>query len=249
MHLLSMPGGCRLLGGTPRARRGKVGGVRGSIRGLSQAAAARLRWFLLSQHVPGYRPWAVTRTIHRPASPEDWRACQKRWATELGRLGWSEVYRVELQRRKVPHCHGALWVPESIDEDDIAELWIKCTKEQNDSAARENAVVLSPMVMGSAAWLAYLTAHVGKHKAAQLGWLGKQWGVIGRERFELVPTEQVEMGPVAARWFARLLRRWARARYGCRVFTSERGFCRAMDGSVLPALIRAACSFGGESPF
>jgi hypothetical protein len=163
--------------------------------------------------------------------------------------GWSDVFRVELQRRKVPHCHSALWVPEDVREEEIRDLWLTCTQETKDSAAVENAVMLKPMVAGSAAWIAYLTCHVGKHKAAQLGWKGKQWGVIGREKFMPYVGFEVNLTASGAKWFARLVRRWARSRYGCRVFTSERGFTRAMDGAALPALVKAACSLGGSEPF
>jgi hypothetical protein len=86
---------------------------------------------------------------------------------------------------------------------------------------------------------------MGKSKAAQLGWKGKQWGVINRHLFELVPAFTVEITTRAATWFARLMRRWARARYGCHVFTSDRGFARAMDGSVLPVLLNGAQLLGG----
>ena len=94
-----------------------------------------------------------------------------------------------------------------------------------------------------------MCAHIGKSKKAQLGWKGKQWGIINRELFEPIPAIEQEITAGAARWLARLLRRWARSRYGCRVFTSERGFARAMDGAVLPALVRAACLLGGVDPF
>jgi len=251
MRVQILPGGCRLdAGGTARAKKERVGGgLRGSIKGLSQAAAARLRWFLVSHFVPGYRCVAVTRTIHRAAMPEDWRSCYDRWCHAVKARNWGEAWRVELQRRRVPHAHSALWVPEDVSNEEIRDLWLQCTRESGDPEAVEYAVVFSPSAGNGAGWIAYLCAHMGKCKKVQLGWKGKQWGVINKQLFELVPSYDVELTERGAVWFARLLRRWARARYGCHVFTSARGFARAMDGAVLPALVRAALSFQGGEPF
>ncbi|MGC1416026.1 MAG: hypothetical protein WA817_12125 [Candidatus Acidiferrum sp.] len=253
MHLQILPGGCRLEGGRAVAKKRRSGGgLRGSIKGLSQAAAARLRWFLVSHYVPGYACRAVTRTIHRPATADDWRACAKRWRMAVKRRKWAEPWRVELQKRKTPHAHSALWTPEDVTEDEIRDLWLHCTRESGDPEAVAHAVVFGPASGSGSAWTAYLCSHMGKSKAAQLGWKGKQWGIINRHLFEPVPVFELELTVRAATWFARLVRRWASSRFvdkkgrRLRVFTSDRGFARALDGSVVPRLAQAAQLLGGS---
>lgn len=194
--------------------------------------------------MPGFRPWCATRTIHRAADDADWRECQNRWRVALVRAGWAEVWRVELQRRKVPHVHSVIWVPEDVEDDAIRTLWLRCVREEDDLAAVDNAMMLRPESITSSAWVAYVAGHSGKSKAAQLGWNGKQWGVINKGLFRTTPSYDVDLEPMAARWFARLVRRWFWARYRVKVFASEKGFTRAMDGSAFPALIRAALALG-----
>jgi hypothetical protein len=149
----------------------------------------------------------------------------------------------------VPHVHSVIWTPESISEEEIRDLWLRCTKESDDPEAVLHAVKLRPEVASSPRWIAYLCAHGAAENRGQLGWKGKQWGIIGRERFVHRPVQEIEVTAMTARWFARLLRRWAFSRYGVRVFTSERGFQRAMDGAAFPLLLKAAQTLGGTIPF
>ncbi len=258
MNLRICSAGCRLGMGpdTPTVRGDRRGGGgRGKIQGFSRSAASRLRWFLVSQWVPGFRPWTATRTIHRAATPDDWRECQGRWRWCLNRRGWAEVGRVQLQRfrlgadgvrRRVPHAHSVVWVPEDVSDEQIRNLWLQCSRESDDPAARAHAIMLRAEVGTSPAWVAYVAGHAGREVAAQAGWKGKQWWVINRRLFRAAPGSDVQLTDFSARWFARLVRRWAKSKYGIRVFTSERGFARAMDGAALPSLVRAALLLGGQ---
>lgn len=249
MYLEMFPSGVRLGGFTLKAKTGKpVGGRRGSITGFSAASAARLRWWCLSMYVPGCTAWGCTRTVRAAATPEQWRDISKRWRTAINDLGWAETWRVELQRRAVPHVHSVLWLPDGLDPEEAKLLWLRATGETGDEASERYSMQAKPLLSG--AWAAYIAAHAGKHKGAQLGWLGKQWGVIGKARFRRLPGISVELSAKEATWFARFVRRWIRARYGFAVFARDRGFTRLMDGSALPHLAASArrmCSQAADS--
>lgn len=276
MHLQCFPSGVRLGGLTVQVKEGQKrgGGKRGAVKGLSAAAAARLRWWLVAMHVPEvpigpeiqlYGPpemgcqmgwvretgpaecWAVTRTIHRAADPDDWRACAMRWRKRCEARGWAETWRVELQRRKVPHCHSSLWVPAGTDPDEIKKQWLQATGEMLDPDARKNSVMLKPIPCGG--WAAYLAAHTGKHKGVQLGWQGKQWGIINKGLYQRMACAEYTLEAIQATWVARLVRRWVRARYGCKIFAKQTGFTRAMDGAVMPSLVSAVMRMGLLDPF
>lgn len=250
MNLEFYPAGVRLSGGRAVSKENqRGGGPRGTIKGISPEAASRLRWFLVTMHVPGATPWGITRTIHRPARPDDWRACSDRWRHAIDKRGWSEVWRVELQPRQggklpVAHAHSVLWLPEGSELGDVRDLWLQCTRETEDEAARKHSVAGHVLPCGG--WASYVAAHSGKHKEEQAGWRGKQWGVIGRHRFQRLPAAMAEVTPDEGRWFTRLLRRWASSRYRdkdgrrLRIWAREQGFNRVMDGSAVPALLTAA---------
>ena len=85
--------------------------VRGDIVGFSNEAAARLKRAFMELHVPGSALVAFTLTTHRILSPEEWRAARKRFRIAVKKRGWAGIWRVELQRRKTPHEHVAMWLP------------------------------------------------------------------------------------------------------------------------------------------
>lgn len=60
--------------------------------------------------------------------------------------------------------------------------------------------------------LRYLVDHESKRKQAQLGWKGRQWGVIGRARLSH-PVEDAGLDDLGRIWFMRLVRRWSRHHY------------------------------------
>lgn len=60
--------------------------------------------------------------------------------------------------------------------------------------------------------LRYLVDHESKRKQAQLGWKGRQWGVIGRSRLSH-PVEESGLDERGRVWLMRLVRRWTRHHY------------------------------------
>ena len=215
---------------------------RGDITTLSHKAARRLREWFMTKHVFGMSLFAVTLTTHAIYSPNEWRAICMRFRQSVKRAGFAGVWRVELQKRKTPHLHVAFWLPASESVNDVRTLWLRATEEQNDVLAFEHAVYSKAINQDEAGWAVYMGLHDGKHKIAQLGWLGKQWGIWNREKyvdrlpavFDLTARQHVA--------FLRFLRKWDVADRMRRQRTAEArqdaemiAKIKASNGGVLPS--------------
>lgn len=190
------------------AKRG--GGKRGEIDGFSPAAASRLRDFCVTREVPGRVPLSFTCTTKGLMTPKQWRASWKRFRTRARAAGVPFVYRVELQKRKAPHVHGVAWVnPVHQGHEEHRRLfwegWLECVKEQDDPDSRRHAV--DTRIIENHGWLVYIALHHGKHKGAQLGWEGKQWGVVGGEMFKRRAALTWQMTDGERYRFQRIMRR------------------------------------------
>jgi hypothetical protein len=89
--------------------------------------------------------------------------------------------------------HVGFWLPPGACLENIESLWLKATGEQNDPHAQEYAVIGRRIEQNEAGWAVYMAMHDGAHKAAQLGWKGKQWGVWNRAAFKDREPESVVM--------------------------------------------------------
>lgn len=209
------------------------GGKRGKISGLSEHAAARLREFLMTMEVPGREPWAVTLTKRVLVRPEEWRSLWMRFRQRLRCCLTAAVYRVELQRRLQPHIHAVAWLlpwPEGDVTADQAEFafvkenrdvwfhgWLNTItpagadgKRIYDRAEYLHASHMRPVE--NSGWAVYQALHHAKGKREQLGWIGKQWGVIGRAFFRRRVAVQLELN-LSQYWrFRRVMVRLLRAR-------------------------------------
>lgn len=101
--------GVKTKGYTPRSLQGKPdgsGGERGEITGWSKNSRRRLRnWLLVNQPVGGV-VIAVTLTVPgEPIQPDDWRKLMQVFANRLIRAKVGLVWRLELQKRGMPHLH------------------------------------------------------------------------------------------------------------------------------------------------
>ena len=215
---------CRTDGVSVSTKRGKhlQGGMRGEIKGLSPAAAARCREFVVTHDIPEAFLVSATGTTAVGRSPEEWRQVMRKYKQRLGRVGVSAVWRVELQRRGAPHVHLLLWIPKELPKwrRVIQEGWLECIGAtfQDDG----EIVGLKPGEFDhafqyeegvGAGWVAYLASHTSKHKKEQLGWLGKQWGVWGQERFQRAePLDTEGLDGVQLAKLKRGLRRWQESR-------------------------------------
>lgn len=239
-HIVSLsPLGVQLREVIPTVRPHKGGAQRGVIQEFTHASCQRLREFMLQHQGPeGSQVFGYSLTVPGTVTPDEWRTALRLWSKRVQRRGGCAIWRVELQRRGVPHLHVVLWAPEG------SKAWRACSEDwlerclpakcRTVEGGQAHAVKGSALWGDSHRWYAYLVAHSSKHKASQLGWKGRQWGVVARARFsKSVPVLEVALTD-RQRWsLQRLLRRMlgyrgrkARAmkRWGgwCRIVSPER---------------------------
>lgn len=117
------------------------------------------------------------------------------------------VFRHELQCRKVPHCHLVVYLSDfdfpvvargrSATLGDfrsiVFSMWLNALKgfgyDVKLSAFHKCGVKVQ-LLNGNIAMFRYLCDHVSKHKKSQLGYKGKQWGIINKSLF--VPVKPVK---------------------------------------------------------
>jgi len=88
------------------------------------------------------------------------------------------------------------------------EGWLECIGEDKDPASMRHAVQLEPAGDNPSGWMTYCGLHAGKHKEEQLGWEGKQWGVVGEELFKRFSPVEYDGTVAQLAMFARLVHRW-----------------------------------------
>lgn len=211
---------------------------KGDIKSFSQASARRLRETLaLAKPVDREQvPWGVTLTIPGDILTDDqvralWHDFQTHY---LRRRFYSNpfVWRIELQKRKQAHWHIVMWarpiqsgVLYSLTCDELARRWRECVlkhiaplEERTAFGFDQHGVKVQALSAASATGIiGYLCDHASKHKQEQLGWKGRQWGVVNRHALDLKGTllaeEEDEVHLLAARQYRRLQER-LRARGG-----------------------------------
>lgn len=233
-------------------RIGKESSKRGVISGFSKSSVRRLRDLLVFGELASTERSRFGYTITVPWSDlsgevlEDYRASFNRFGVSFTRALPNSclVYRHELQRRRAPHWHGILFlsVYDDFDPSLIGDLWrraIRPVKRGGNKAAFLKFGVKGISIDGGFASFRYLCDHQSKHKQAQLGYLGKQWGVLNRkclvktsDTFNFQDRQQL-IG------FFRLLRRYGRFTVKSRQ-RRLRGSTGAFDGLCLPL----DCPFG-----
>jgi predicted 3-demethylubiquinone-9 3-methyltransferase (glyoxalase superfamily) len=173
--------------------------------------------------------WAFSFTIRRKTTAEEWRRLWHRFVVDCRRFGFYFIYRVELQRRKQAHCHASVWLADGIaDAMQVKKLWMDTITPAGSDGRRvydwdeyDHAVFFYPVA--NEGWAVYQAIHHGKSKREQLGWVGKQWGIVGRDHFvKRVCREVVLSSPQRAK-FQRIVRGWLRSRQGRRTKLSALG--------------------------
>lgn len=107
-----------------------------------------------------------------------------RFTTNLNRCGLGLVWRVELQRRKVPHLHCVAFVRDVLDLGDYWLSWLSSVFSRHEFFIEYG---FACRFVRDPRWLVYCCSHAVKHKADQLGWQGRQWGIINRKFFDFSP--------------------------------------------------------------
>lgn len=162
------------------ARRLRQPGKRGKCQGMSAASRRSLIRWLLTREVPGAPSWAVTLTVPECEGADVWREKFNHFRVLCVQHSLPFVWRVELQRRGVPHLHCILYADE-IGVERFRHDWLSVWGLLDHPAALRRAV--DYRAIESDAWFSYVVFHQFKHSVNQSGWQGRHWGVVGRRFF------------------------------------------------------------------
>lgn len=228
---------------------GKVGSNRGKVLGFSLASRRRLREWLLRKCIYKCSLYGVTLTIPECECKYDvcdrFRRCWHRFRMSLVRRFPSSgfVWRVELQVNRMPHLHIISYHDSPVSSSDYLGLWFSAIKDDFtvpslSSFARHGVRV--DLLDGSINAYRYICDHGSKSKQAQLGWLGRQWGIVGKSRFSDRLSTPLEIPESLVPRFNRFLSRVCsfRVRAGCvfgnKIVHSRRKFrvCYVSDNAV-----------------
>lgn len=210
--------------GTPPPER-----VKGDITRFSSASARRLREVLATAHPRkgDHIPYGFTFTIPGSSLNDDevrrlWHIFVVKWKRSFR---FPMVWRIELQKksRLQAHWHCVVWIPRSgsgCSSDafavQIEMFWIRLIRDflpplsaKTDFGFDKHGVQFRRIDDSTPSGvIGYLCDHTSKHKASQLGWRGRQWGVVNRSLLtfdtilELSVSERVHVQ--AARQYRRL---------------------------------------------
>lgn len=177
---------------------------RGEIRAFSSHARLRLRRSLALSSVERSAVWGLTLTLPWRSIPSD---CLVKYKCIFNRftLGFRRAFphsaaffRHELQIRKMPHCHLVVYLSfddvspsmsRSVLRGRFFDLWDNALQGEyrdSDIMAFRRVGIRLDLLRNSDAMFRYICDHASKHKQAQLGYKGKQWGAINRKVFTSV---------------------------------------------------------------
>lgn len=211
------------LKGQSRGTGGALDEKRGEIVGFTAAARRRMRHAMLTLYVPDAFLVGVTFTVPWKGSNfeplmDEFRECWHRFGVSF-RRGYPHsamIYRVELQQRGAPHIHALVWysskdaaaalggcacvplggtVASSLLNVSLGAMWRESVPDLHHGSFHafvRFGVKVEP-IPDAGAMFRYLADHASKHKQAQLGYKGKQWGIVGRSN--LVRREPVRLPP------------------------------------------------------
>lgn len=183
--------------------------LRGEIVGFSVASRARMREAMLTLYMDDAYLIGITFTVPWKGTNfaplmDEFRECWHRFTVSFRRRypNSALIYRVELQERGAPHIHALLWlskedasgargapvVPHAPDVFlflvgcHLKNDWLNSVVDLHRGSYRafERFGVKIEPIKDAGAMFRYLADHASKHKQAQLGYKGKQWGIVGR---------------------------------------------------------------------
>ena len=211
-------------------------GKRGQIGGWSPAAARRNRQFLYSvQHelCDGFG-FALSLTLRDcPATPSEFHALRRAWLERVRRLGalrWHWV--IEMQRRRVPHLHAAVYFP--CDPGGFGrfggwhsvQAWLAIASEYGARISGQHV----DLIDDSVGWAMYLDKHAARgvrHYQRSAGSLPAQWrlrsGRLWGRGGDWPVQEPMKFELSDSGWYRlrRLVRSWVESR--ARVSSKDRG--------------------------
>ena len=182
---------------------------RGEIKSFSSRSRLRLRQILASSKLVGspLGVFGVTLTLpwkeyESDKVNDDYKVVWNRFQTYFKRkfIYSSIVFRHELQLRGVPHSHAILYLSEKdcVSFENLQAILLSLWGAaflwdfRGGSAsgfARRGVVV--ERLENNQAMIRYITDHTSKKKKSQLGYKGRQWGIINKANLETIkPIEE-----------------------------------------------------------
>lgn len=205
--------------GTPPPSRQKD-----DISRFSSASRRRLREILATARPieDGCSPYGLCLTIPGDIrTPDEVRELWRDWIDHhfIRYFKMPMIWRIELQTRRQAHWHIVVWSKDFVRVFELAEDWKRTVrskfgpfKEATEYGFEEYGVKVQPLGSASESGvIGYLADHTSKHKQSQLGWVGRQWGVVNRRLLRFDTQEVLEVTPEqhqkAVRQFRRLQER------------------------------------------
>lgn len=200
---------------------------RGRIVGFSSSARRRLREVMLTSYCPtASNLVGITLTLpwvdYGSDVMEDFKAVNQRfqvyWLRRFGR-SCAAVYRVELQVRGVPHLHLMAWHDDISDLSAVYfDLWYKALLGDLRGGLYGDFARFGVRVDTAVNYdgvVRYLAEHTSKAKQAQLGYRGKQWGILGRHNLRRYDGLSLDLTEWEMVRLLRVLRKITRFRVKC----------------------------------
>lgn len=173
---------------------------RGKITSFSRASSLNMKRKLLTlPSVTGL--WGITLTIKKSlynGDPESVRLFWNRFNFNLKNrckrglitLDCHFIWRIELQKNKTPHWHILFHGAQFEDVLQFKDCYLRQLKLFFNYDAPDDGIAVNIRFCDtSEKALEYISSHATKHKRDQLGWQGRQWGIVfvskeGKERYK-----------------------------------------------------------------
>ena len=193
----------------------RKGGKRGNLKGWTKASKRSHDRFMLSIDVEKLPPYALIATLtvrNCPPTAAYWAKVLRRFEARMRRRGMViGSYVVEMQRRRVPHCHCiVMFFDHPPDAEACVDCWLESAGEYGAGRKAQRVESVKSMV----AALRYQRTHLHKglshwqrHWASYPpGWLaqgkmGKAWGKWGDWKPYLLPETREVLDE--GEWFRR----------------------------------------------
>lgn len=243
----------------------KGGGKRGKLTGkYSSASFRRLREYVITHSASG-ECWGLTFTVPGldNLTVDEFKILHHAFCSWLNKHKFALVWRVELQRRGMPHLH-CVFFGTMYNWMRICNEWFTLLNGRKVWSVEKVSAVCSELIEMPRSWVngashavdvckldggfsafRYLVAHMSKAKRDQLGWRGRNWGVVSRSKFHEMEKRSVWINESqyikVLRWVRRWTRRKVYARRGCAWWVSD----SRVLGSMLDFVIDRDMRGGG----
>ena len=201
----------------------------GDVKTFSRHSQRRLRETLAMARPLNPSAWVFGFTFTIPGDelpPEKVRQIWHAFQKEIGRqyADIAMVWRIELQTRvdrRQAHWHCVIWIAEKDGLPPLARALLIATlyrkivldrigeiSEKTWCGFQRHGVDIKTLTDSTPSGIiTYLCDHATKHKQAQLGWMGRQWGVVNRDSLTFEGDTVLEVDERTHKRAARQFRR------------------------------------------